>query len=258
MKCVTKRMPSTCKNPHLYIFADWHFESPNCNEELIRSEVAKVEADPDAIVLIGGDLFENATRQSVGDPYSLRMCPEDALAQVVKLLRPIKDKIVGITNGNHEARTSKQCGFDLMTAVVECLELQDIYDSAGVMLFVHWGQTAHDHSIPCCKTVYIQHGDGIGGKTIGGKMTGAQRRSDIVPDADVIVCCHVHTPATWKEQYFRTDTRHDTVCKRERCYIVTGSALEYDGGYAEKYALRPSALVFPMAVLAEKTTKVIM
>ena len=156
------------------------------------------------------------------------------------------------------SRKKRKQVVDMMSAVVECLELQDIYDGAGIMLFVHWGQTAHDRSIPCCKTVYIQHGDGIGGKTIGGKMTGAQRRSDIVPDADVIICCHVHTPATWKEQYFRTDTRHDTVCKRERCYIVTGSALEYEGGYAEKFGLRPSALVFPMAVLAEKTTKVIM
>lgn len=251
-------MSKSVKYPHVYVFADWHFESPNCNEQLIRDEVNKVAEDDEAVVLIGGDLFENATRHSVGDPYSLRMPPEDALTEVVKLLRPIKDKIAGVTNGNHEARTSKDCGFDLMTAVVQCLELEDVYDPAGIMLFLHWGQTKHDANIPCCKTIYIQHGDGIGGKTIGGKMSGVQRRADIVPDADVIICCHVHTPATWKEQYYKTDTRHDTVKTRERTYIVMGSALEYNGGYAEKFALRPSALVFPMAICTENSTKVIM
>lgn len=261
MKCTTKRLPVDIKNPHLYILADWHFESPNCNVQLILDELAKIKEDPAAVVLIGGDLFENATRKSVGDPYTLRMPPEDALAEVVKLLRPIKDKIAAVTNGNHEARTYKECGFDLMTAVVQCLGLEDVYDPAGVMLFLHWGKSNKSgkvNTVPHCKTVYIQHGDGIGGTTIGGKMNGVQRREAMVPDADVIICCHVHTPATWKESYYVTDTRHDTVKMKERTYIVVGSALEYDGGYAEKYALRPSANVFPMAICYPNTVQVIM
>ena len=63
------------------------------------------------------------------------MIPSEQIKKLAQLLEPIKDKILVMTDGNHEARTSKKVGINLMeTVAIELFgreKAEEIVQTAG-------------------------------------------------------------------------------------------------------------------------------
>jgi hypothetical protein len=81
--------------------ADLHLGSENCNLRLIHQTIEYIKENPKARVVILGDVLETAIIGSKGNPYFAKSLEEE-VKLAVDVLKPIKDKVLGVINGNHE------------------------------------------------------------------------------------------------------------------------------------------------------------
>lgn len=253
MKCINIELDRDLEEIELITVADYHYGSPQCNEKLIKEELDYIKNNKNVYAIVNGDLLENATKTSVGDVYTARS-PMEQLNKIIEWLKPIKDKILCITSGNHEDRTYRTEGVDLMAFVSKELGLEDKYCNASCLLFIRFGNTRLNETNGSgkkrriCYTVYVTHGTGGGGR-IGSKSNRVQDLQGII-DADIYIISHMHTPNAFKESYHRVDTRNNTVALVEKLFVISGAKLEWNGSYGEKKMLKPSSLVNPIIKLS--------
>lgn len=252
MKCVKVDLPAEHKEIFIEIFSDLHIGSKKCDYKAIQERIEKVKSDPNRYCIVLGDICNNSTKTSVGDVYEEELTPMQQVQKAVRLFEPIKHKIIGITSGNHERRSYKTDGIDLSYFFARELRVEHLYDYCACLLFIRFGKAkSHgaggSHGGKMCYTLYMTHGDGNGGRTIGGKMNGLQRRGQIV-DADIVVTGHTHSPATFRDSFFRIDYQNSSVSQREQLFVNASATLNYEE-YAELYGMRPSSNVSPVIVL---------
>lgn len=241
-------LPEELQEAKIEIFADLHIGSKKCNYQAIMERIDKVRNEPNTYCIILGDIVNNSTKTSVGDVYEEELSPMQQIQKSVNMFEPIKDKIIGITAGNHERRSYKTDGVDLIYFFARELRLEHLYDYCSCLLFIRMGLAKYrhhnnDNKRQICYTLYMAHGDGQGGRTIGGKMNGLQRRGQIV-DADIIVTGHTHAPASFRDSFYQINYGKSTVVKKEQVFINASATLDYEE-YAELYGMRPSSCVSP-------------
>ena len=215
----------------------------------------RAEADPCGLVILNGDLMNTALRNSVSDVYGELMSPMQQISHMVDLLRPLANKIIGVTAGNHENRVYRNDGIDTTRLVCRELGIEDRYAPEGVLIFLHFGtRNGHgrhkDKSTKQWYSIYATHGSG-GGRKEGAK---AIRLADMAAtvDADVYIHSHTHLPMVMKEAYFRTNPANCSVCLVPKLFINTGAALEY-GGYGQAQEFKPSSIDTPVIRLDAAT-----
>lgn len=130
----------------VYCIADVHIGDALCDMDGIRALVRKIENDRDSYCVLCGDLFNNAVIGSPSDVYGELMTPQEQLNAGVKLLSPIKDKILGVVGGNHEARTKKQTGIDLTAVLCTLLGIEDRYRENMCFVMVELRNNAIHHT----------------------------------------------------------------------------------------------------------------
>lgn len=236
----------------VHTLADLHMGDRLCDTRLIEQHVAEIEGNSAAYAIINGDIINNATRTSVSDSYSEMLPPMEQLDRAIQLLAPIRDKILCINDGNHEVRTYRGDGIQLMRIVAQQLGIEDRYSPEGSLIFIRFGQaTRKEHKNTKkhrrqCYTIYATHGSG-GGRKIGGK---ANRLSDLsgIVDADIYVHSHTHLPMVFKEGYFRVNAPNSSVAKVDKLFINTAATLDY-GGYGEAHGYTPTSKDTPVIYL---------
>ena len=253
MKIVTSRLSESFSEVELHVFSDWHIGDSNCDLQAIANELNAVLAKENAFVILNGDLMNNATKASVSDCYAEVIPPQKQIDLLYELLKPIKERILLITSGNHEDRTMRGDGIDLMACLSVRLGLEDVYCREGGLLFVKFGsglgRTKRSHSKrPYTYTLYVTHGNG-GGKRAGGKINRLEDLSNIV-DADVYVHSHTHLPAIMKEDFIRTSPQNCTATQVTKLFVNTSSMLNF-GGYGAKNGFRPSSTDSPVIYLTK-------
>ena len=198
--------------------------------------------------ILNGDLMDAAIKSSIGDTYGASLQPMQQLEQCVRIFEPIKDKILAVLPGNHEARIYRSDGLDLTQIMCNQLGIGDLYSPASALLFIRFGQdrARGHHGRPVLYTIYCVHGSG-GGRMEGGKINRLMQLASIV-DADIYIHSHVHTPAIVRNAFFRTCPGNNSVEKVEKLFVNTGAALEY-GGYGEVQSYKPASLETPIIVL---------
>lgn len=263
MKCVKVDLPKEHKEIKIEVFADLHIGSKKCDYKLIQERIKRVAEDENRYCIILGDICNNSIKSSIADCYEEELSPMAQVQKAVRLFEPIKHKVIGITSGNHERRSYKQDGIDLTYFFASELGLADKYDYCACLLFIRFGKAkthgaGGSHGGKLCYTLYMTHGDGNGGRTIGGKMNGLQRRGQIV-DADIIVTGHTHAPASFRDCFYKIDYANSNVSKREQLFVNASATLDYEE-YAELYGMKPSSKVSPVITLngREKMASVVM
>ena len=253
MKCVKVDLPRELKEIELHCFADWHLGDKNCNVHKIAEQVKMLKEKENAYCILNGDLLNNATKASVSDVYAEQLTPMQQVAEAVNILEPIKDKIIGMTCGNHELRTYKGDGIDLTGLIARELRIYDRYSPEGIMIFLRFGAVKYrtEHNDPqtkrkMCYTIYATHGCG-GGRKIGGKTNRLIELSQIV-DADLFYRAHTHAPIVVKQGFYRADTSNSKVKFVEQTFINTAAALDY-GGYGQQHEYGVPSQKSPIAVL---------
>ena len=230
----------------IYTFADWHIGDVECDMDNIKQQIETVKNDKNAYCILNGDLINNATKTSVSDCYSASMSPMQQLETLIELLTPIKNKIIAITNGNHERRTYKSDGIDIIKLVAKELKLEEKYADAGAVVFIRFGWNAarkrkHWYS------VYVTHGCG-GGKKAGGKVNRLEDLVGVV-DTDIYIHSHTHLPFVMKQAFYRSDSINSNVSIVDKLFVNTSAKLNY-GGYGQIYEFRPASIETPVIYLS--------
>lgn len=254
MKAVKVTLPRSLKNIKIYTFADWHIGDKSCDINAIKNSIFNISQDKEAYVVCNGDLMNNATRTSVSDCYAEALSPMEQLQTICELLEPIKNKILLVTQGNHESRTYRNDGVDLTSLWTQQLGIHDRYVREGGVLFLRFGELSggrkmnnnNDLKRQVCYTVYCTHGNG-GGKREGGKANILADMASIV-DCDIYIHSHTHLPMVMKQNFFRVDQCNSFVAEVEKLFVNTAAQLKY-GGYGQAFEFKPSNTTTPTVYL---------
>ena len=253
MKAVRVDLPRELKSIEIHTLSDLHLGDRHCDFKKIAEKLKEIEAKPNAYVILNGDLINNATTQSISDTYGETLSPMEQLREATGLFKPIKDRILAITSGNHENRTHRADGIDLTEIMARELGVGDRYAPESVMLFLRVGQLSSGQKISgknkvrqVCYVIYTTHGSG-GGRREGGKVN---RLADLagVVDADIYIHSHTHLPAIFREAYFRTDIPNSNVAAVDKLFVNTNAWLQY-GGYGEAQGYKPASTQAPVIYL---------
>lgn len=243
MRAIRADYPADWPYANVYILADLHIGDPGCDENEVYARVKAAADDPYGLVVCNGDLMNFAMRNSVSDVYGELMSPMQQIAYLVNLLSPVKDKIIGVTAGNHEQRTYRSDGIDVTRLVCRELGIEDKYAPEGIMIFLRFG-TRNRHQGHLERnprqwySIYATHGSG-GGRKEGAKAIRLADMAAIV-DADIYIHSHTHLPMIMKQAFFRSDSSNCSVKQATKLFVNTGAALRY-GGYGQAAEFKPAS-----------------
>lgn len=248
MKVIKIDLPKDVEKIELHTFADEHIGDEHADLERLKQRIEYVANTPNAYCVLNGDIIDNATKTSIGDIYANEFNPMEQLETAVRLFAPLKDKILAITHGNHEARTYRKEGIDLSYLLAVQLGLFERYSSTSVLLFLRFGKSRnHSGDSKQCYTIFMLHGSG-GGRKEGAKAIRLADMSSII-DADIYIHSHTHLPMVMKQNYHRIDKQNSTVRIVEKLFVNTASNLNY-GGYGEAQEFKPSSKTSPVIYLS--------
>ena len=91
---------------HIIPISDLHIGDKAFNKESekkVKGYIEWVKKTPNARIFLLGDILNCATRESKTNPFDQTMDLKEQIAAAVKLFEPVKDKIIGAVDGNHES-----------------------------------------------------------------------------------------------------------------------------------------------------------
>ena len=239
-------------------FWDLHIGSPKCSYEDVVKRINYVKNTTNAYCILGGDLINNSTCDSVGDTYAEPLTPQQQINKCIELFTPISDKILGMCSGNHEQRTYRKSGVDICQCIAAGLGITDRYDATSGVIFLQFGSRTtsvdQDGNInknfnkPIQYTIYFAHGTGSGGRLIGSKVNGVEKRAQIV-DTDIVMQGHTHQPFIAPISSFTVNNNTCTIKQHWQWLVNTDATLNYEE-YAETVGMRPTAKAIPRLVLS--------
>ena len=219
--------------------ADVHLGSPESQFRTLIDVIAK--ADENTYFILLGDILDNAIKDSIGDIYNQDMNPHEAFEQAIGLFEQAKGQILGVIEGNHEARTRKQVGVDILGLL--CEERHIPYSNDILVLDIAVGTRApRDMKRRVQYTLVCGHGYSAS-RTVGGKITANGRLIDVVVNGDIYLTAHTHQPSILKLARFEADTRNKKIQRRDFYLITVPSWTGYENYAAVKF-MHPSAEAF--------------
>lgn len=250
MKYLTADLPTDLEYVDLYCVSDIHRGHRMFNERAWHTLLDNIATDRHAYMILNGDLVEAALKSSkFGDTYRT-MAPGEERRVLQRELERVKDKILGITAGNHErrpARDSDECPAEL---IADHLGLPDRYHPVALLLEVAFGTRHNQQGRRTSFTFYVTHGAG-GGRRPGAAINRMQELAWIVDGVDGYVMGHVHNLMSRVEYRFTPDPQNRTIRRRPVAYVVSGSFLDY-GDYAQVGMYSPNAVSMPILRLYNK------
>jgi predicted phosphodiesterase len=256
LKIITADLPQY-DTLEIYPIADVHTGDPLQDKKRLKEFFDEVLAEDNRYVIVNGDIINNAVRHGVSDIYAEELNPNEQIDATVALLEPIKDRILCITEGNHENRTYKNDGILIMYQVAQRLGIVDTYTSGAYLLFIKFGKSQGRGCRKMPYAIYGKHGHG-GGRKVGAKAIRLFEMAEVI-DADIFLHSHTHVPMVLRKTFHRVDYRNEKATQIEQLFINTNAFLNY-GGYAENYGYHPTSTQYPKIILdgvERKTTAVI-
>lgn len=248
IKIIKSDLSDTLETLEIHTFADEHIGDANCDVARIKERIKYVAEEENAYCILNGDILDYASRSSIGDIETRTLNIMEQIQKGVELFEPIKDKILCITNGNHENRAFKKEGIDISKLVAVQLGLGDIYSPTSALIFLRFGACTRKKSLnrKVLYTIYALHGSG-GGRKEGAKAIRLADMASII-DADIYIHSHTHLPMIMKQGFFRTDVPNSTAQNVTKLFVNTASNLNY-GGYGEAQEFKPSSTDTPVIYL---------
>lgn len=248
MKTISIDRPAEWDICEVHTFADVHLGDLLTDGKLLQERIKYCEETENCVVLLNGDLCNNAVAGGKSDIYSASISPMEQLKQVVSLFGRLaeQDKIIAITDGNHERRTYRNDGLDMTEVIATQLGIRERYSPGAALVFLRFGCQPKSHNKKTCYTLFLNHGAG-GGAKIGGKANRLASMHDMC-DADVFFHSHTHEPIVLKKGFYRTNYGNQSVQFVSRLYINTAAYLS-PGGYGEQNEYSPNSLDTPIVFL---------
>jgi hypothetical protein len=219
--------------------ACWHVGHVNCRYDLINQWVNKLDYNHRGLLL--GDLAEVATKTSIGKGlFETNMTPKKQRDYIIELLEPKAQFIDAGIPGNHEERIANDTSINIMEDICKSLKIPYVgYQGFGKYA---WNGVGY--------IVNMWHGTGTG-SSAQAAIAQAENMSERA-FADLYLLAHHHKMLKSDRLYSVPDPRNMTVQKIEQHFVVCGSALDYDEGYADMKGLQSRKLGFPEIQLYNK------
>lgn len=252
MKIIKSDLPDTIDVLKIEIFADEHIGDANCDIKRLKERIDAIAEDGNTYCILNGDIMNYASKSSIGDVETRSLNIMAQLERATELFEPIKDKIICITNGNHENRAYKKEGIDISKIIATQLGIGDRYSPAAAFVFLRFGKPTKFHGRKNEKmryTMLVNHGSG-GGKLEGSKAIALARMASIA-DADIYIHSHTHLPMAMKQGFYRVDNGNSTISNTTKLFVNTASNLDY-GGYGETMEYKPNSKDTPTIFLNGK------
>lgn len=208
-------------------------------ESAWREFRTKILEDPDAYIILGGDLINNATRSSVSNIFDETMRPREQKRVMTEMLMPLRDRILCAIPGNHEGRSGKDADDDPVYDICAKLDIEDLYRENMAFIKIQFGDRESRGQANPVYVIAAVHGSG-GGILTGGAVNRAERFGYAIDGADVLILGHTHKPFITQPGKIRIDPYNNKVTVRPFKVISTTSWLEY-GGYAARKNLLPAS-----------------
>lgn len=252
MKVIKRDLPSDIDKLTIIPISDVHIGDKTANLKAFREVIERIKNEPNTYTILNGDLCNMALKNSKSDVYSDELTPMEQVIQIINFLEPIKDKILVMSNGNHEDRITKDTSIDILYLVAKQLRIEQVYSPSWWYLYLSFGKDRKGRSVNYTLTGY--HGSG-GGRKSGGKINRLEEMSQVVI-ADIYLMGHVHKPIATKGVIFTPYYQSKTLSKQEMYYLISNSFVEYEGSYAEKMGMIPSNNGITEAILDGKEKQI--
>ena len=249
----TADLPSSLRVVRLATVSDIHYGNPYCSLKYLRQNIEYIKSNPEVYTFLNGDMIESATRYSKGEIHKQVGSPGDQRDFIIKLFKPIKGKVLGVTQGNHERRIED---VDVAKDIAVALEVP--YRAEGMLLKISFGGGNNGHpEKPYVYWGYFTHGYG-GARTKSAKAVKVERTAQWM-HADFYVMSHDHVVNVAPDIYLIPDNRTHIdketgfkvgKVKAHRKMLIKSNALLKWGGYAEAGGFPPSDLAMVVISLA--------
>ena len=238
----------------IWPISDVHLGAAEHNAEAWAAFCREIEQRPNAYVILGGDLINNATRSSISNIFEETMRPREQKKRMVEMLRPLRDKVLCAVSGNHERRGLKDADDDPTYDILCKLDLETVYRENVAFLRLHFGDDKIDGSRNPTYVFVVTHGAG-GGILTGGVVNKAERFAYVIDGADALIVGHSHKPFITQPSKIKINAQKGVVYLRPFKVISTTSWLDY-GGYASQKMLPPTSIAPQIIKLYGKQKKI--
>ena len=246
---ITRHFP---ENNDLVIFpiGDLHLGAAEHIESAWREFRTNILEQPNAYIVLVGDLLNNATKNSLSNVYDEVLRPREAKKQMVEMLNPLRDRILCAVSGNHERRSSRDVDDDIVYDILCKLDLEDVYRENMAFLKIQIGNVKGDGKTNPTYVLTVTHGAG-GGVLTGGVVNRAERFAYAIDGTDALILGHSHKPFTTQPGKLKIDPFNNVVSIKPFKVVCATSWLSY-GGYAAQKMLLPTSHTIQKLILSGK------
>lgn len=227
---VVAQLPKFKEDLRITPLFDVHYGHYSHRKEKFLSYVEWIRSNDNVYTILGGDLIENAVDDGRGMTYDQAVPPMQQVNDIAELLAPIAHKILVAIPGNHEERTYKKTGIDVMKMLADKLDIP--YFSGPVFLTV----LANTYKW----NFYIHHGRG-NAQTKGGQINMANKPKVFVTNVQFLVSGHVHNLFVEPETYITDDPINHRLIEVTQWTVGCPSFLAFWDTYAYRAEYRPPA-----------------
>ncbi len=248
-------LPKNLKEVWIVPISDVHYGHPLFSLKHFMRTVEYIRRNAHVYTILNGDMIEAVIRGSKGNIYKQTVEPKMQRKNITELLEPIKKKILGSVQGNHERRISNEASEDPTELIAEDLGIP--YRPSGMMLKISFGSGNEGHPAqPYVFWGYMTHGYG-GARTKGGKNVKVERTATFV-GVDFYCMSHDHVVNASPSNYLTPDNRVyedkktgfmiGNVRSQRKMEVKTNAYLKW-GDYAEMGGFPPTDLLTPIIKL---------
>jgi predicted phosphodiesterase len=223
---------------HLHFIADVHLGAKEHMEQEWGDFCSHILEDPNAYLILAGDLINNATRTSVSNIFDETMRPREQKILMTEMLKPLANRILCGIPGNHEGRSGKDADDDPMYDIMCKLNKEDLYRENMAFIKISIGTRGTDHHNPTYALTVV-HGSG-GGIWTGAAVNRNERFGYTIDGTDALLVGHTHKPYVAQPGKIYIDTKNNTVSIKPLKVIVATSWMNY-GGYAARKQMLPAS-----------------
>lgn len=230
----------------IYALSDVHYGALEHNEDGWNATLKEILDQPNAYVILGGDLINNATRSSVSNVFEDTTRPREQKIRMAEMLEPLVPRILCVVPGNHEARSVKDAD-DEPTYDIACkLNIEDLYRPNVAFMSICVGESHNTYAFA------VTHGTG-GGIYTGAAVNRNERFGNVIDGLDCLIVGHTHKGTVTRPSKLVVNLRNKVVVQREYLVVSMVSWMEY-GGYAMSKMLLPASHSNPQKLILRKNT----
>lgn len=223
----------------LFPISDVHLGASEHMEKEWAEFCRHIEELPNAYIILGGDLINNATRNSVSNVFEETMRPREQKKVIAEMLMPIRDRVICSVTGNHERRSGKDADDDPTYDIMCKLDLEHLYRENMAFVKIQIGKKDGDGMKNPTYMLTVTHGAG-GGMLTGGSVNRNERFGYVIDGMDCLIVGHTHKPFVTQPSKIKIDPYNNKVDIKPFKVVSSSSWLNY-GGYAAQKMLLPSS-----------------